>query len=151
MRQEIFTCHDTFYIETFHVVVLIPAPQRINFGDNTYVMRVHLAILDWVTFYQYLLDIIIIIIFFWNYFLALCTLGLPNNPWVDIRYYRLGWLHNYNMTFPLSNENVAPKFPWFASTNTPGILTEWPLLLCWDQSHSSSDRPYRMRCSGGIK
>lgn len=40
-------CRDTFYIETFHVVVLIYAPKRINFGDNTYVMRVHLAILDW--------------------------------------------------------------------------------------------------------
>jgi len=57
-------CHDTFYIETFHVVVLISAPKRINFGDNTHVMRVHLAILNWVTFYQCLLDIIIIIIFF---------------------------------------------------------------------------------------
>ena len=56
-------CRDTFYIETFHVVVLIYAPKRINFGDKTYVMRVHLAILDWVSFYQYLLDIIIIIIF----------------------------------------------------------------------------------------
>ncbi|XP_068682738.1 uncharacterized protein [Montipora foliosa] len=41
-----YQCRDTFYIETFHVVVLIYAPKRINFGDKTYVMRVHLAILD---------------------------------------------------------------------------------------------------------
>jgi len=57
-------CRDTFYIETFHVVVLIYAPKRINFGDNTYVMRVHLAILDWVSCYQYLLDIIFVFYLF---------------------------------------------------------------------------------------
>ncbi|XP_015764652.1 PREDICTED: uncharacterized protein LOC107343583 isoform X1 [Acropora digitifera] len=40
-------CRDTFYIESFHVVVLIYAPKRIHFGDDTYEMRVSLAILDW--------------------------------------------------------------------------------------------------------
>ncbi|XP_068711084.1 uncharacterized protein [Montipora foliosa] len=40
-------CRDTFYIESFHVVVLIYAPKRIHFGDGTYEMRVSLAILDW--------------------------------------------------------------------------------------------------------
>ena len=42
-------CRDTFYIESFHVVVLIYAPKRIHFGDGTYKMRVNLAILDWVS------------------------------------------------------------------------------------------------------
>ena len=41
-------CRDTFYIESFHVVVLIYAPKRIHFGDETYEMRIRLAILDWV-------------------------------------------------------------------------------------------------------
>ncbi|XP_068751250.1 uncharacterized protein [Montipora capricornis] len=40
-------CRDTFYIESFHVVVLIYAHKRIHFGDDTYEMRVSLAILDW--------------------------------------------------------------------------------------------------------
>ena len=29
-------------------MILISAPKRIHFGDETYEMRVHLAILDWV-------------------------------------------------------------------------------------------------------
>ena len=34
-------CRDTFYIESFHVVILIYAAKRIHFGDETYEMRVH--------------------------------------------------------------------------------------------------------------
>ena len=36
------------------MVILIYAPKRIHFGDETYEMRVHLAILDWVCFIVYL-------------------------------------------------------------------------------------------------
>lgn len=43
-------CRDTYWIETFHVVILIYAAKRINFGDDTYIMRVQLAALDWVCF-----------------------------------------------------------------------------------------------------
>ena len=57
-------CRDTFYIETFHVVVLIYAPKRIHFGDNSYVMRIHLAVLDWVSCYQYSFEINFIFYFF---------------------------------------------------------------------------------------
>ncbi|XP_068738170.1 uncharacterized protein [Montipora capricornis] len=44
-------CRDTFYIESFHVVILIYAPKRIHFGDQTYMMRVSLAVLDWILIY----------------------------------------------------------------------------------------------------
>ena len=39
-----FQCPDTFYIEYFHVVVLIYAPKRIHFGDDTYEMSLSLVI-----------------------------------------------------------------------------------------------------------
>jgi len=45
-------CRDTFYIESFHVVVLTDAPKRIHFGDGTYEMRVLLAVLDWVSWLE---------------------------------------------------------------------------------------------------
>ena len=41
---KICKCRDTFYIESFHVVILIYAAKRIHFGDETYEMRVHLAV-----------------------------------------------------------------------------------------------------------
>ncbi|KAJ7375291.1 Orexin receptor type 2 [Desmophyllum pertusum] len=40
-------CRDTFWIETFHMVILVYAAKKINFGDDTYVMRIQLAALDW--------------------------------------------------------------------------------------------------------
>ncbi|XP_068684450.1 uncharacterized protein [Montipora foliosa] len=40
-------CRETFWIETLHTVMLIYVPKRIHFGDNTYNMRVELAVLDW--------------------------------------------------------------------------------------------------------
>lgn len=45
--KDYLLCRDTFYIESFHVVILIYAAKRIHFGDDTYEMRVHLAVLDW--------------------------------------------------------------------------------------------------------
>ncbi|XP_078365651.1 uncharacterized protein LOC144649932 isoform X2 [Oculina patagonica] len=45
--SDYMTCRDTYWIETFHVVILIYAAKRINFGDDTYIMRVQLAALDW--------------------------------------------------------------------------------------------------------
>ena len=56
-----FQCRDTFYIESFHVVVLIYAPKRIHFGDDTYEMRVSLAILDWVSF------VIVVLLYFLHF------------------------------------------------------------------------------------
>ena len=35
--------------ETLHTVILIYAPKSIHFGDDTYNMRVQLAVLDWVS------------------------------------------------------------------------------------------------------
>ena len=43
-----FQCRETFWIETLHTVMLIYVPKRIHFGDDTYNMRVELAVLDWV-------------------------------------------------------------------------------------------------------
>lgn len=45
--KDYLMCRDTFYIESFHVVILIYAAKRIHFGDETYEMRVNLAVLDW--------------------------------------------------------------------------------------------------------
>ena len=61
-------CRDTFYIESFHVVVLMYAPKRIHFGDGTYEMRVSLAILDWVSF------VIVVLLYFLHVRLHLTSL-----------------------------------------------------------------------------
>ena len=41
-------CRETYWIETLHTVMLIYVSKRIHFGDDTYNMRVELAVLDWV-------------------------------------------------------------------------------------------------------
>ena len=43
-----FQCRETFWIESLHTVMLIYVPKRIHFGDDTYNMRVELAVIDWV-------------------------------------------------------------------------------------------------------
>ena len=45
----IFQCRDTYYIESFHNVILIYAPKRIHFTDEVYNMRMNFALMDWVS------------------------------------------------------------------------------------------------------
>ena len=153
-------CRDTFYIETFHVVVLIYAPKRINFGDNSYVMRIHLAVLDWVSCYQYLLaidikNVINIVKKTWSVVFMLFGftwwfMGWNMVPHVYIRQTILFWLI-ITRHFHYRMKMLRGTFPRSNFTSTPGIQTEWPLLECWDQRHSCSERPYGMSCSRGTK
>ena len=41
-------CRETYWIESFHTAMLIYVSKRIHYGDDTYNMRVELAVLDWV-------------------------------------------------------------------------------------------------------
>lgn len=48
-------CRETYWIESFHTAMLIYVSKRIHYGDDTYNMRVELAVLDWVTHFIFLL------------------------------------------------------------------------------------------------
>ena len=42
-------CRDTYWVESFNNVILLYCPKRIHFADRTFNMRIHLAVLDWVS------------------------------------------------------------------------------------------------------
>ena len=48
-------CRETYWIESFHTAMLIYVLKRIHYGDDTYNMRIELAVLDWVTNFIFLL------------------------------------------------------------------------------------------------
>ena len=48
-------CRETFWIESFHTAMLIYVSKRIHYGDDTYNMRIELAVLHWVTNFIFLL------------------------------------------------------------------------------------------------
>ena len=41
-------CRDTFWVESFNHQLLSYLPKRIHFGTRTFVMRMYLAVMDWV-------------------------------------------------------------------------------------------------------
>ena len=41
-------CRDTFWVESFNHQLLMYLPKRIHFGTTTFLMRMNLALLDWV-------------------------------------------------------------------------------------------------------
>ena len=41
-------CRDTSWVESFNHMLLIYVPKRIHFGTATFLMRMNLAVLDWV-------------------------------------------------------------------------------------------------------
>ena len=90
-----FQCRDTFYIESFHVVVLIYAPKRIHFGDDTYEMRVSLAILDWVSF------VIVVLLYFLHFTYSIINcMAVYLEPWVS----HLAGLKHLNVLFKLYSQ-----------------------------------------------
>lgn len=40
-------CRDTYWVESFNHALLTYLPKRIHFGDMTYDMRMHFAVMDW--------------------------------------------------------------------------------------------------------
>ena len=117
-------CRDTFYIESFHVVILIYAAKRIHFGDRTYEMRVQLAVLDWVCW---------------------CKMGGGGNHNNKRIADFVKFILHYRMRM------LAEKYTRCSFINTRGTLGEWPPLECCDRRPSSSGRPYGVHCTRGIK
>ena len=47
--SSVIQCRDTYWIESFNHQLLTYLPKRIHFGNDTFVMRMNLAVLDWVS------------------------------------------------------------------------------------------------------
>ena len=44
-------CRDTYWVESFNHQLLSYLPKRIHFGNATFLMRMNLAVLDWIGSY----------------------------------------------------------------------------------------------------
>ena len=44
----VLQCRDTFWVESFNHQLLTYAPKRIHFSTSTFLMRLNLAVMDWV-------------------------------------------------------------------------------------------------------
>lgn len=129
------------------MVVLIYAAKRIHFGDVVYEMRIHLAVLDWVSG---LASLVVT-----HSILSKAALSTRPQEITIACLLLMGKLVQTNnkddWDFTYRMRMLAGRCTPFSTTNTHDILGEWLPLECCDPRPSNLDRPYGEHCSKEIK